>query len=178
MGAATTVIMFPEEKLGIIILTNTSPFGVPEALALSFMDLVTHDNVDKNEFEQKFDFGKREFEKMRRADLSKTDYTQPPAKASPALALDNYVGTYTNDFIGSIEIVNQAGKLLMTQGPLKNHTYPLTHYDGNLFSYETRGENEVGLSGVRFNVDKNNKASTLWIENLDTYGMGTLIRQP
>ena len=88
------------------------------------------------------------------------------------------MGTYANDFIGSIEIVNQAGKLLMTQGPLKNHTYPLTHYDGNLFSYETRGENEVGLSGVRFNVDKNNKASTLWVENLDTYGMGTLIRQP
>ena len=88
------------------------------------------------------------------------------------------MGTYANDFIGSIEIVNQAGKLLMTQGPLKNHTYPLTHYDGNLFFYETRGENEVGLSGVRFNVDKNSKATTLWVENLDTYGMGTLTRQP
>ena len=80
MGAATTVIMLPEEKLGIIILTNTAPFGVPEALALSFIELVTHDNVDKNVFEQKFDFGKREFEKMRRADLSKTDYTTASRK--------------------------------------------------------------------------------------------------
>jgi hypothetical protein len=108
---------------------------VPEALALSFIELVTHDNVDKNVFEQKFDFGKREFEKMRLAALSKTDYNKPPAKVTPVISLKNYVGTYTNDFIGSIEIVNQAGKLLMTQGPLKNHTYPLTHYDGNLFIY-------------------------------------------
>ena len=178
MGAATTVIMLPEEKLGIIILTNTSPFGVPEALALSFIELVTHENVDKNVFEQKFDFGKKQFEEMRRADLSKTDYSKPPAKAVPSLSQKNYVGTYTNDFIGSVEIVNQAGKLLMTQGPLKNHIYPLTHYNGNLFFYETRGENEVGLSGVGFNVDKNGKATTLWVENLDTYGMGTLTRHP
>ena len=178
MGAATTVIMLPEEKLGIIILTNTSPFGVPEALALSFIELVTHENVDKNVFEQKFDFGKKQFEEMRRADLSKTDYSKTPAKAIPSLPQKNYVGTYTNDFIGSIEIVNQAGKLLMTQGPLKNHIYPLTHYNGNLFFYETRGENEVGLSGVGFNVDKNGKATTLWVENLDTYGMGTLTRHP
>ncbi|MDD5268053.1 MAG: serine hydrolase [Methylococcales bacterium] len=178
MGAATTVIMLPEEKLGIIILTNTSPFGVPEALALSFIELVTRDNVDKNVFEQKFDFGKKQFEQMRRADLSKTDYANPPENASPAFALENYAGTYANDYIGPIEIVNKAGKLLMTQGPLKNHAYPLTHYDGNLFFYETRGENEAGLSGVRFNVDKNSKATTLWVENLDAYGMGTLIRQP
>jgi hypothetical protein len=139
---------------------------------------VTHENVDKNVFEQRFDFGKKQFEEMRRSDLSKTDYSKPPAKAIPSLSQKNYAGTYTNDFIGSIEIVNQAGKLLMTQGPLKNHIYPLTHYNGNLFFYETRGENEVGLSGVRFNVDKNGKATTLWVENLDTYGMGTLTRHP
>jgi hypothetical protein len=66
----------------------------------------------------------------------------------------------------------------MTQGPLKNHTYPLTHYDGNLFFYDTTGESEVGLSGVRFNADTNGKATTLWVENLDAYGMGTLKRQP
>ena len=66
----------------------------------------------------------------------------------------------------------------MIQGSLKNHIYPLTHYDGNLFFYDTTGENEVGLSGVRFNVDANGKATTLWVENLDTYGMGSLLRKP
>jgi CubicO group peptidase (beta-lactamase class C family) len=178
MGAATIVIMLPQEKLGVIILTNTAPFGVPEALALSFIDLVTHVKVDKNLFEQKFDYGKKQFELMRSEELSKTDYAKPLEKASPALTLENYVGTYANDFIGPIEIVNQVGKLLMTQGPLKNHTYPLTHYDGNLFFYNTTGENEVGLSGVRFNLDAKGKAATLWVENLDKYGMGTLKRLP
>ena len=178
MGAATTVIMLPQEKLGIIILTNAAPFGVPEALALSFLDLVTHDKADKNLFEQKFDYAKKQFEQMRLADLSKTDYTKPPVKASPALTPENYVGMYTNDFIGPVEIVNQDGNLLMTQGPLKNHIYPLTHYDGNLFFYDTTGENEVGLSGVRFNIDAKGNATTLWVENLDVYGMGTLKRQP
>ena len=178
MGAATTVFMLPQEQLGIIILSNSAPFGLPEALASSFLDFLILGKVDKNLFEQKFAYAKKQFELMRLADRSKTDYTKPPLKPYPAFPLDTYAGTYVNDFIGSIEIVNQSGKLLMLQGPLKNHSYPLAHFDGNLFFYDTTGEDEVGLSGVFFSVDEKGEVTSLWVENLDQYGMGTLARQP
>jgi CubicO group peptidase (beta-lactamase class C family) len=40
LGAATGVSLLPAEKLGIVVLTNGSPIGVPETVALSFLDLV------------------------------------------------------------------------------------------------------------------------------------------
>src|SRR5262249_9809685 len=42
LGAATFVALVPGEGLGIVVLTNGAPIGVPEAVALSFLDLV-HD---------------------------------------------------------------------------------------------------------------------------------------
>ena len=40
LGAATFVMLVPEEKLGIVVLTNGAPIGVPEAIAFHFFDLV------------------------------------------------------------------------------------------------------------------------------------------
>src|SRR5262249_31590461 len=40
LGAATCVVLVPEERLGIVVLTNGAPIGVPEAVAFSFVDLV------------------------------------------------------------------------------------------------------------------------------------------
>ena len=41
----------------------------------------------------------------------------------------------------------------MRLGP-KPRVFRLTHYDGDTFSYETAGENAVGLSGVTFQGDR------------------------
>ena len=40
LGARTLVTLYPDAKLGIVVLTNAFPTGVPEGLADSFFDLV------------------------------------------------------------------------------------------------------------------------------------------
>lgn len=63
----------------------------------------------------------------------------------------------------------------MTLGP-DHLEFPLRHYDGDVFSFRTRGENAVGLSGVTFAVDADGRASTVVVEQFDHHGLGTFTR--
>lgn len=63
----------------------------------------------------------------------------------------------------------------MTLGP-KRQAFPLTHYDADTFSYQTTGENAVGLDGVTFAVDGSGQAKQLRVAHLDADGWGTFTR--
>ncbi len=171
LGAATTVSMLPSEQLGIVILTNSAPIGVPEALAASFMDLATYGKVQRDWVT----LYKQGFAGMAAEGHSPTDYSKAPDHPAPARENRVYAGTYRNDFVGNVEIVSQGSRLVMQQGPRKL-VCPLTHYDGDVFFYETTGENAVGLSGVTFSARADGKIGSVVIENLNAFGLGTLAR--
>jgi hypothetical protein len=168
LGAATTVTLFPSEKLGIVVLTNAYPIGVPEALGNSFFDLVLYGKLEKDWVQ----FYRQIFAMLFVPDYGNAvDYTKPPAHPSPALSIDAYVGTYHNDFNGEIEIAAQDGGLVLKQGP-RQDAFPLTHFDRDVFTYQPVGENAYGLSGVTFTVGADGKATSVVVENLDVYEPG------
>ena len=80
LGAATCVMLVPAEKLGIVVLTNGAPIGVPEAVALTFLDIAQDGkpSVDWLGF-----FGKL-FAQLDQQGRSKVDYSKPPAHPVPA----------------------------------------------------------------------------------------------
>jgi hypothetical protein len=55
--------------------------------------------------------------------------------------------------------------------------FALRHYDRDIFSYRTQGENAVGLSGVTFARQGKAPASRVTVENLDHTGLGTFTRR-
>ncbi|MGF1426599.1 serine hydrolase [Kitasatospora sp. LaBMicrA B282] len=172
LGAATTVYLLPTEQLGIVVLTNGAPIGVPEAIANSFLDIAQNgrQTVDWLTF-----YGGL-FQAVNSAGTSPTDYGKPPASPQPAKAAGAYTGTYTNDFYGPATVTDTGnGQLALVLGP-QQQTFPLTHYTGDTFSYQTKGENAVGLSGVTFHPGSNGTSGTVTIENLDTTGLGTFNR--
>jgi CubicO group peptidase (beta-lactamase class C family) len=171
LGAATAVSLVPADRLGIVVLTNAQPLGVPESLAQSFVDLATYGKVQHDWFA----IFKPIFEEMALEGHSPIDYSKAPASRTPALPDRVYVGTYENEYYGKLEIVGQDGKLMMRQGPKKS-AYPLTHYDGDKFYYDTAGESEVGLNGVTFAIGGDGKTTSLTVENLNQEGMGTFTR--
>lgn len=61
------------------------------------------------------------------------------------------------------------GALTLALGP-KPLRFPLTHYDGDTFSFVTAGENAVGRTGAIF------ADGTLRIEYLDAEHLGTFTR--
>jgi hypothetical protein len=61
------------------------------------------------------------------------------------------------------------------EGPDKQ-TFPLTHYDRDIFTYVTQGENAVGTTGATFTIGPDGKANSVVVENLDVHGQGTFKR--
>ena len=172
-GAATTVYLLPSEQLGIVILTNAAPVGVPEALAQSFLDLATYGAV-KRDWVKLYKEG---FAVLATAGQSPIDYSKAPAQPASGLANDGYVGVYHNDFFGDVEVVAKDGELMMQQGP-KKMSFPLKHYNRDEFFYQTAGESAVGLTGVTFTIGAEGKATSMVVENLNSEGLGTFARVP
>jgi CubicO group peptidase (beta-lactamase class C family) len=170
LGAATTVYMLPSEQIGILVLTNGTPVGLPEAIALTFLD-------DFKYGEPKNDYLKaagEAFAGMRAAVLaSSTNYSteKPPANPSPAGNLSSYVGTYRNQYYGDLEIEQRDQRLILRLPPLGAY-YELSHWDGNTFTYYIANEvSGAARRGVQFLSDKQVK-----IENLVSEYNGVFTR--
>lgn len=172
LGAATTVTLLPSEQLGIVVLTNGQPVGVPEAVAADFFDLAQ----DGKESVDWLGFFGRAFAAMATSAASPTDYAKPPSNATPAKPDSAYTGTYANGHHGPLTVTTgTGGGLVMSLGP-DHLQFPLQHYTADTFSYRTRGESAVGLSGVTFSVGASGPASKVVLENLNTNGLGTFTR--
>ncbi|MFD5462848.1 serine hydrolase [Kitasatospora sp. NPDC127059] len=171
LGAATTVTLLPSEQLGIVVLTNGQPTGLPEAVAEEFFDVAQEgrETVDWLGF-----FG-TVVPAAAASPVSKTDYGKPPASAAPAKPNSAYTGTYASGYYGPLTVTEQDGGLVMTVGPAKLQ-YPLQHFDGDVFSFLSKGENAVGLSGVTFSVGADGRAGKVVVEQLDVDGLGTFTR--
>lgn len=63
----------------------------------------------------------------------------------------------------------------MVTGPQKQ-TFSLTHYDRDTFTYETVGENAVGITGVTFTIAPDGKALSVDVENFNIHGQGVFTR--
>jgi CubicO group peptidase (beta-lactamase class C family) len=174
LGAATVVTILPAESLGIVVLTNAAPVGVPEAVSASFFDLVLKGKAEKDWLE----VFRPVFAAMARpAYGTATDYLKPPAQPSPPMPSDSYLGRYHNDYFGDLEIVEKDKALALRIGP-KKAEFAMRHWDRDVFTYQPSGENAAGLSGITFWVGPDRKASRLVVENLDIHGQGTFVRLP
>jgi CubicO group peptidase (beta-lactamase class C family) len=174
LGGATAVSLLPSERLGIVVLTNAAPMGIPEAVCASFLDLVLFHDVKKDWFEAY----QRAFKELFKPDYGGTiDYFKPPTKKSPPLPSVAYVGAYANAYFGAIEVVEKDGGLLVRMGP-KKMTFPLRHWDRDVFLYQPVGEMAAGPSAVTFQVGPKQQAVRVVVENLDVHGQGAFTRAP
>ncbi|MFB6826338.1 serine hydrolase [Streptomyces virginiae] len=168
LGANTNVTMLPLEKLGIVVLTNGAPVGLPDAVALDFFDYAEHGKVSTDWLALA---ASAYAAALAPPNGSTTDYAHPPAGARPARDSSAYTGTYDNPYYGEATVTaDDDGALTLALGP-KPLRFPLTHYDGDTFSFVTAGENAVGRTGVIF------ADGTLRVEYLDADHLGTFTRR-
>ncbi|QES50943.1 serine hydrolase [Streptomyces venezuelae] len=174
LGANTNVTMLPLEQLGIVVLTNGSPVGLADAIALDFFDTAEHGKPTTDWLALAGSLYAQEEAAARSA----TDYSKPPADPRPARADGAYTGTYENPYYGRLTVTaapGGQGGLTLALGPAPMR-FPLTHYSGDTFSFETTGENAVGRTGVTFSPDGTARAGTVRVEYLDANGLGTFRR--
>ncbi|AZO31097.1 serine hydrolase [Mesorhizobium sp. M1B.F.Ca.ET.045.04.1.1] len=174
VGARTLVTIFPKEKLGIVILANAFPTGVPEGLSDSFADLVFDGKVEKDWIEAWNGIYAGLFGPA--VEAAKARFAAPPSPTRPAASTSAYAGRYANDFIGDAVVSGAGDGLVLKVGPAGARSYSLTHFDGDLFLTYPDAETPDRPAGVSFVVGSDGKASAMTIEFLDDNHMGTLRR--
>jgi hypothetical protein len=102
----------------------------------------------------------------------------PPEHAAPARQLDDYAGTYHNDYFGDLVVERRGGSLVLLLGP-KRTQYNLSHWDGNVFTFDPSGENANAgsISKVIFTMMAAGRADKADVEFFDDTGWGTFARR-
>ncbi|ACL39058.1 beta-lactamase [Pseudarthrobacter chlorophenolicus A6] len=174
LGAATAVSMLPGEQLAIVTLTNGRPQGIPEAINADFMDTAQNGapTVDWLPFIAGI------FRQQDEADKPEIDYGKLPANPTSAGPNRRYTGTYANSYYGPLMVFEQDGGLAMRMGPDGNQTtFPLTHFDGDTFSFESIGENGNGLAGAVFAEPRRGSSQEVVLDFYNRTGLGTFTRR-
>ena len=149
LGTSTAVYMIPEERIGIVVLVNGTPTGVPESVCLTFLDFF-HYGEQKRDYlallRPLFD------NMMKESQDVGPDYSKLEAPKKPAAAKDlaSYAGTYVSTLYGALKIEGRGGRLVLRLPPREAY-YELTHWDGDTFTYYFASENTgIGRRGVKF----------------------------
>jgi CubicO group peptidase (beta-lactamase class C family) len=174
-GARTFVSLYPEAGLGIVVLSNAFPSGVPEGLAYSFADLAFDGKVEKD-WVKAWDGGYVGPYAKTVAD-AKAVYASPPTTRSAGLPLDAYAGRYANDYVGDAVVSLRDGALTLAVGAGGTRSYALHHFDRDLFLYYPDSETPDKPSAARFAIGPDGRAAAVQMESLDELGLGTLKRQ-
>ena len=174
VGVRTLVQLYPDASLGIIVLANAFPTGVPEGLADSYFDWV-FDGQLSQDWLANWDgayaglFGPAN-------EAAKAAFATPPEPPTAALPLEAYAGRYHNAYAGDAVITAEGGALVLALGPEGVRTYPLTHFDRDGFLAFPSPELPDTPAAIRFAIGPDGKAAAVTVEFLDENGLGTLAR--
>ena len=171
-GARTLVHLIPGEQLGIAVLSNAFPTGVPEGIAATFFDLVFAGRPTRDWVALANELFEAGYKEMLKPSLA---YATPPASLGAALSVSAYVGDYGNDYVGNAMVTESGGSLFLQLGPA-GRQFPLAHFNRDVFVYTPMAEAPKARMGVSFLVGPDGKASEVTIEDLNEYGMGRLTR--
>ena len=171
-GARTLVHLIPGEQLGIAVLSNAFPTGVPEGIAATFFDLVFAGRPTRDWVALANEVFEAGYKEMLKPSLA---YATPPASPGAALPVSAYVGDYSNDYVGNAKVTESGGSLFLQLGPA-GRQFPLAHFNRDVFVYTPMAEAPKARMGVSFLVGPDGKASEVTIEDLNEYGMGRLTR--
>jgi len=149
LGTSTAVYIVPEEHIGILAITNSMPVGLPESICLTFLDYLHYGKQQRDYLPL---IGGMMTQMIAESQNESADYSTLPLPANPTAAkpLNDYVGTYTNEYFGTLEIALQNNRLILRLPPRGTY-YELSHWDADTFTYYFSGE-DSGLArrGAKF----------------------------
>lgn len=165
----TMVAYVPEQKIGVVVLSNYVT-ELPELLAFRFFDQYAGKPAKDLSAE-----GLAELEKMKKE--AKAKIPAAPKNPLPAMPLEKYTGDYSNDVYGRINISVIEGKLTITMGP-KKVKVTLEHWDKDIFAaHWPFSDPDVASSFAIFQADPQGKVTGVDIDSLDQGdGLGVFAR--
>jgi CubicO group peptidase (beta-lactamase class C family) len=173
LGTSTAVYIIPEEHIGVLALTNSTPVGLPESICLTFLDYLHYGKQRRDYLPL---IGGLLNQMIADTEDAAPNYATLPPPTSPTAArpLSMYLGKYSNEYFGTLEVSVENNRLILRLPP-RGAYYELSHWDGDIFSYYFASESTgLGRRGAKFSPDKNQ----VLIENLATEHDAVFTRVP
>ena len=163
------------DGLGIVVLSNCFPTGVPDAIAYTFFDWVYYGNATQDWVET-WDG----LYNVLTAQIGATDpgFDVSPVNGTPPLTSPAvYAGVYSNDYVGSVNISvsNPPSNRNLTLG-VGAKSWPLTYWDQNVYVLYSEVESPEAPSAVTFVLGPGGSARQVIIDSLNGDGGGVLDR--
>jgi len=173
VGARTLVSLNGVDQIGIVVLSNAFPTGVPEALASSLFDLVYTGKIQRD-WVKTWNDGYDSIYGPKAIAAGAAPYAKKPASPSSALKAEAYVGSYANNYVDARVVAGSDG-LVLQLGP-KQKPYPLTHFNRDLFLYYADAEYPNVPSPVSFIIGVDGTATQLQLDDLANVKQSVLPR--
>ena len=125
-GMRAQVAMIPEEKLGLVILTNMGGSTLP--LPLMFRVFDAYLGAPQRDWGAEMLKTFKSFEEQGKAAQKKAE-AERVKDTRHSLALAEYAGAYKNDLYGEVKVTNENGKLGVRFGPAFTGGLEHWHYD-------------------------------------------------
>ena len=161
MGAGTSVALWPQEKLGIVALTNAEPTGAAEALCAGFRQLFDDDQLTVEQLQTRKvpsrEHPDRQLTFLANVADSMRALLRPPRRdagqPTPG-TLFAFEGTYASDFYGEARFAFERSSLVMYLGNKTadfDNRYVLRPTSApNVFVYDSHGEYGAPNNRVEF----------------------------
>ena len=116
LGTATAVYIIPEEHIGVLALTNSTPIGLPESICLTFLDFLHYGKQQRDYLPL---FGHVMDQMVVETQDAAPNYATLPVPSNPTAAkpLTTYVGKYTNEYFGTLEVSVEKDRLILRLPP-------------------------------------------------------------
>jgi len=174
-GFVTSVTLIPEEKLGIIILTNTDANNFYEALKWEIMD--AYMGLPYRNYSSVY-LGFQKQQEAATAKWVKEKRDSVAMNPKPSLPLQNFAGTYQHAVYGNMTIVLQNGKLMATFEHHKGRYAELEPLGGNRF-LATFNDPLYGIKVWPFTIEnKKVKSVTVTVADFVEFTPYEFVRTP
>ncbi len=162
-GMSALVAMMPEEKLGIVILTNLSRNELRSALRYRVFEAYLQ--APPRDWSAEMLKAMKDFLEQGKAAEKKAEAERVKG-TSPSLALEKYAGTYQNDFYGEVKITLENGKLVARYGSAFVGELEHWHYDTFQAKWRDR---TLDKSFITFTLGANGKVEKVQVQRLDEF---------
>jgi len=166
-GMSAMVAIMPEEKIGLVILTNANGSPVPTIAMNRVLDALL--NEPARDWNAEY---RKQFDKLRAQakEAEQKRLAQRTMGTKPSLALDRYAGVYSDSMYGDISVRMDNGALRLKYGTAYDGTLEHWHYDTFRANMQSRA---MGQPFVTFALGSDGK-----VKSLDFEGIGSFGRKP
>ncbi len=163
-GMSAMVALIPEEKLGLVVLTNLGGSELRTALKLRIFDaFLGGEAKDWSAIHLKT---MKSFEAQGKAAEKKLN-DERIKDTKPSLPLDKYAGTYQDEMYGDVKVEqDESGKLVVRYG--RAFTGDLEHWHYDTFQATWR-DRTLGKSLLTFTLNAQGKVESVKIQNLTEF---------